>query len=95
MPLLSFSQIQRLLIELHHAVLSVKSVQVVEEFYRCLMLDTTEAHAQLLHPTPPSTTHHQASLLLSICALVHIGNVKHSLIRVRDIDNSNWYIVKQ
>ncbi|KAG8199800.1 hypothetical protein JTE90_000893 [Oedothorax gibbosus] len=74
-------RVQKLLIELYHVVLSVKSVQLVEEFYRCLVLDITQAHSQLLScGTSPEGC--QAALLLGICALVQIGNVKHSLIRM-------------
>ncbi|GIY91288.1 hypothetical protein CEXT_53691 [Caerostris extrusa] len=82
------TQIQKLLIELNHAVLAVRSVQIVEEFYKCIMVDITEAHRELLKSC--SETLHSAvdqeiykiTLLSSICALVDIGNAKHSLIRM-------------
>lgn len=81
-------QIQKLLMELYHVVLAVKNVQIVEEFYKCIMVDIMKAHSTLLQPKSDLTKDvsdvkkAEASLLLSICTLVEIGNVKHSLIRV-------------
>lgn len=81
-------QIQKLLMELYHVVLDVKNVHIVEEFYKCILVDIMEAHSVLLKtsnegPVDLSKVKNaEASLLLSICTLVEIGNIKHSLIRV-------------
>ncbi|GIY22261.1 hypothetical protein CDAR_374792 [Caerostris darwini] len=81
-------KIQKLLIELNHAVLAAKSVQIVEEFYKCIMVDITEAHRELLKSCSETLRSavdqeiYKITLLSSICALVDIGNAKHSLIRM-------------
>ncbi|XP_035229827.1 serine/threonine-protein kinase SMG1-like, partial [Stegodyphus dumicola] len=79
------SKIQKLLIELYHIVLAVKNVQIVEEFYKCIMNDIVDAHNALLKSSEENSIcsyYSEVSLLLSICALVEIGNIKHSLIRM-------------
>ncbi|KFM68141.1 Serine/threonine-protein kinase SMG1, partial [Stegodyphus mimosarum] len=79
------SKIQKLLIELYHIVLAVKNVQIVEEFYKCIMVDIVDAHNALLKSSEENSVrfyYSEVSLLLSICALVEIGNIKHSLIRM-------------
>ncbi|XP_042907666.1 serine/threonine-protein kinase SMG1 isoform X2 [Parasteatoda tepidariorum] len=78
-------QIQKLLMELYYAILAVKSVQIVEEFYRSIMLDIVNAQDILfsdLSVNNQKAKQEEISLLLSVCALVEIGNVKHSLIRM-------------
>lgn len=74
--------------ELYHVVLAVKNVQIVEEFYKCILVDIMEAHTILLKSNDENSAdlsdikRAEASLMLSICTLVEIGNIKHSLIRV-------------
>lgn len=74
--------------ELYHVVLDVKNVHIVEEFYKCILVDIMEAHSVLLKTSDEDLDDSQevknaeASLLLSICTLVEMGNIKHSLIRV-------------
>ncbi|XP_054706809.1 serine/threonine-protein kinase SMG1-like [Uloborus diversus] len=80
--------VQRLLFELYHIVLAVKNVQVVEEFYKCITVDIMEAHSVILKACDDNEMKSfaaktaEASLLSSLCALVEIGNAKHSLIRM-------------
>ncbi|XP_055937546.1 serine/threonine-protein kinase SMG1-like isoform X2 [Argiope bruennichi] len=81
-------KIQKLLMELYHVVLAVKKVQTMEECYKCILSDITEAHNEILKScseTPQNIINlkvHEVTLLLSICGLVEIGNIKHSLIGI-------------
>ncbi|GFQ70201.1 hypothetical protein TNCT_391641 [Trichonephila clavata] len=81
-------KIQKLLIELYHVVFAVKNVQIVEEFYKYILVDITCAHSELLKSCSEPISNitnlkiHEVTLLKSICALVEIGNIKHSLIRM-------------
>jgi hypothetical protein len=88
------NQIQKALFSLHHSILAIKSVPILEEAYRCLLLDIKVAFTVLLdtkldlldNNISPSIeyTYSEEEAILSVqsslVSLAEIANTKHSII---------------